>query len=175
VVPSADVKARVEQMVRQTDGVKSIDSALTVDPGSAVPTSNPRPPDRTLQADVTQKLTGEKELSDSEIQVQSVSGGVVVLSGYANSLDDQLRALRLAKGTAGVTFVQNQMKTPPGAGHDLDLPGGQARGADAQNRREKQAVDGIAAETPPVVPGAPTPPSTPDGGPGASDVEGHTH
>jgi osmotically-inducible protein OsmY len=176
VVPTADVKARLEQMVRQTEGVKSLDSALTVDVASMPPTPHPRPPDRTLQSDVTGKLTQVPELNDSEIEVQSVNGGVVVLAGFANSLDDQLRALRLAKGTAGVTFVQNDMKTPPQAAHDLDLPGGQGQGADVQNRREQQARDGRAAETPPMIPGAPTPPRTPQAA-GAPDVnvEGHVH
>lgn len=176
VVPSADVQARLEQMVRQTEGVKSLDSALTVDAAALPPTPHPQPPDRTLQSDVTAKLEQVPELNDSEIEVQSVNGGVVVLGGFANSLEDQLRALRLAKGTAGVRFVQNDMKTPPQAAHDLDLPSGQAQGADVQNRREQQARDGRAVETPPMVPGAPTPPRTPEapGAPGAN-VEGHVH
>jgi hypothetical protein len=125
---------------------------------------------------VTAQLSGARELSDSEIEVRSVRDGVVLLGGYANSLDDQLRALRLAKNVAGVTFVQNDMKTPPDAAHDLALPNGQGMGADAQNRREQQARDGRAVETPAVIPGAPTPPHTPQAG-GAPDVnvEGHVH
>jgi len=105
-----------------------------------------------------------------------MSGGTVVLSGFAKSLEDQLRALRLAKGVAGVRFVQNDMKTPTGAVHDLELPSSAAAGGDAASRREQQALDGRAAETPPVVPGAPTPPHTqaPPGAPGAN-VEGHSH
>jgi len=176
VVPTADVKTRLESMVRQMEGVKSLDSALTVDAKSAVPTPNPRPPDSALRADVTSKLAKDTALNDSRIELAKVSGGVVVLSGFANSLDDQLRALRLAKGVYGVTLVQNDMKTPPGAAHDLDLPNGQATGADAQNRREQQALDGRAAESPPMVPGAPTPPHTPVA-PGApkENIEGDVH
>ncbi|MDX2169448.1 MAG: BON domain-containing protein [Deltaproteobacteria bacterium] len=176
VVPTADVKTRLEQMVRQTEGVRSLDSALAVDAAALPPTPQSPPPDRTVQSDVTSRLATVPELNDSEIVVQSVRGGVVVLGGFANSLDDQLRALRLAKGVGGVRFVQNDMKTPPAAAHDLDLPGGQASGADAQNRRELQARDGRAAETPPMVPGAPPPPHTPQaGGAPHANVEGHVH
>jgi osmotically-inducible protein OsmY len=173
VVPSTEVKSRIETLVRQMEGVQSLDSALTVDATSAVPTPNPRPPDSVVLAEVNTRLAKETALNDSRIEVAKVSGGVVVLSGFANSLDDQLRALRLAKGVHGVTLVQNDMKTPPGAAHDLALPNGQARGADAQNRREQQALDGRAAETPQLVPGAPTPPHTPiEPGAPKQNVEG---
>lgn len=174
VVPSEDVKRRIDQMVRGVEGVQSLDNALSIDAASLVPTPRNPPPDRTLQGDVTAALQGTEELSDSEIAVASVSGGTVVLGGYAQSLDDQLQALRAAKRVAGVRFVQNDMRTPPEAGHDMDLVGGQPAGADVRNRREQQALDGRAAETPPMLPGAPTPPRTSDL-PAADEVEGHSH
>lgn len=174
VVPSEDVKRRIDQMVRDVDGVQSLDNALSVDAASLVPTPRNPPADRTLQGDVTAALQATAELSDSEIEVASVTGGTVVLGGYAQSLDDQLEALRAAKRVAGVRFVQNDMRTPPEAGHDMDLVGGQPAGADVRNRREQQALDGRAAETPMLLPGAPTPPRSPDI-PAADEVEGHSH
>jgi len=51
-------------------------------------------------------------------------------------------------------------KRPPDTAHDLDLPGGQTQGGDAQHRRQQQALDGRSSETPPIIPGAPTPPRT---------------
>jgi hypothetical protein len=49
------------------------------------------------------------------------------------------------------------------------------QGADVRNRRERQAIRGQAVETPGLVPGAPTPPRTPDSPLGGEDVETHSH
>jgi osmotically-inducible protein OsmY len=175
VVPSADVKQRVDQMVHQTEGVKSVDNALTVDASARLATPGAPPADQALQEAVIDKLRQADDLSDSEITVRAVKAGVVELAGYSQSLDDQLTALRLARSVPGVVLVQNDMRTPPGAAHDIDMLGGQMQGADVRNRRESQAVRGQAMETPALVPGAPTPPRTPQSPLGGTDVETHSH
>lgn len=174
-VPSVDVKQRIETMVRGTEGVRSLDDALTVDPAMRQPPPAAPPSDESLRQAVIDALRQSRKTADSEIDVRSVHDGIVELGGYAQSLDDQLDALRRARSVPGVRLVQNDMRTPSGAANDVDLVGGQMQGADVRNRRERQALRGQAAETPGLVPGAPTPPRTPDSPAGDTDVENHAH
>jgi hypothetical protein len=117
--------------------------------------------------------TADPQLRDNPITVRAEPGGVVVLGGSANSLDDQLRALRIARGGLGVERVLNDMKSPPDTLYDVTVGEGAAGAADARNRRERQARDGRAAEPAPGQAGD-APSRDADEHPAAINPEGDT-
>lgn len=147
-VPSAEAKTKVVQTVHAIEGVKNVRDELQI---SAAPVSAAgRPADAaTVKGEVVKQLSDDPELRDNSISVDAQSGGVVVLGGFANSLTDQLRALKITHGVAGVEMVRNEMKTPPETLHDMNIGEGSAQGADARNRRERQAREGLAVERQP--------------------------
>ena len=64
-------------------------------------------------ADITSKvqaaLSGEPALNSSEIKVET-SQGVVLLTGYVNSVDAENTATELARYVHGVTLVRDAIK-----------------------------------------------------------------
>ena len=144
-VPSAAAKEKVVQAANQIEGVKNVRDQLQVS-SAPEPAAEAPPAGTDLQGEVVKKLANDKQLRDNPISVRAQPGGVIVLGGSANSLDDQLRALKIAHGVAGVTMVQNDMKSPPDTLYDMPIGEGAAQGEDTRNRRERQAREGQAVE-----------------------------
>lgn len=146
-VPSVAAKEKVVQTARGIEGVKSVRDQLQVSTAPPPPAGNkPAMGTDELRGEVLKKLAADPKLRDNPITVRAEPNGVVALGGAANSLDDQLRALRIARGTAGVERVQDDMKSPPDTLYNVTVGEGAAAGADVHNRRERQARDGRAAE-----------------------------
>lgn len=68
--------------------------------------------DDTIETSVEAALERDPMLDDSDIAVASVNGGVVVLSGEADSLSDHLRAIEVARAVPGVRRVASQVQGP---------------------------------------------------------------
>jgi hyperosmotically inducible protein len=68
--------------------------------------------DAEIKDRVDKALADDKALTDSDIDVESVNQGVVLLEGSATSVSDHLRALELARKVPGVRQVKTQVTSP---------------------------------------------------------------
>ena len=122
-VNSSDEKARAEAEVKKIDGVREVRNLLQVVPErqeKAVKTS-----DSDIENRVKKALKDDRALADSEIAVQSVHDGLVLLSGKANSIGDHLEAVETARAVPGVRKVESEITSPD-------------KFADEEVRRERQ-------------------------------------
>ena len=73
--------------------------------------------DAAVKIDVERTLRADRALNDSRIVVKSVREGVVLLSGYAASSSDDVRARRLTARRRGVrgVFSESVIGVPPGS------------------------------------------------------------
>jgi hyperosmotically inducible protein len=109
-VTSGDEKARAEEVAKKIDGVKSVHNMLQLVPSrheKAVKAS-----DSQLKIRVATALRNDRSLADSNIAVESVNDGVVLLGGKAASVGDHLRAIRSARAVPGVRRVETKVKSP---------------------------------------------------------------
>jgi osmotically-inducible protein OsmY len=77
--------------------------------------------DDVVTADIRRMLREDAGLDDSSITVRSVSNGVVLLSGDAASLDDDVRALRATAARPGVRQVFSEIEAAGAPRADLGL------------------------------------------------------
>lgn len=109
-VSSEQEKARAEQTARGIEGVTDVRDMLAVVPPSrqqAVEAADDQIKDKVEAA-----LKADPTIADSDIDVESVNKGVVVLSGTATSLTDHLNAVADARGVSGVKKVASEIKSP---------------------------------------------------------------
>jgi osmotically-inducible protein OsmY len=100
-------KRKAEETIQKIDGVRSVRNLLQVVPENveqAVKVS-----DDMIEDHVENSLKAVKTLDD--VDVKSVSNGVVLLSGHVNSLDDKLRAIEVAWTVSGVRRVASEIQT----------------------------------------------------------------
>ena len=129
-VHSAAEKAKAEQVARSIEGVKDIRDLLQVVPQGrekAVKAS-----DADIQKQVEHALHADPRLKGSSISVQSVNQGVVLLSGKAASVSDQLDALQDAWKVAGVQRVTSEIEGPDKLADDQIRQSDQGRRAGDQ-------------------------------------------
>lgn len=119
-------KAKAEAEARKIDGVREVRNLLQVVPESK--RDMVKASDSELKDRVAKALDDDKALDDSDIKVQSVNDGVVLLGGEAKSVSDHLRALEDARSTPGVRQVKSEVKSPD-------------RIADAEIRRDRPSAD----------------------------------
>jgi osmotically-inducible protein OsmY len=110
IVSSQAEKAKAEQVARGVEGVREVRNLLQVVPKRDEEMI--KVGDADLQKQVTAALERDKALSDSSIKVQSVSSGVVLLSGEAKTLSDHRRAIEIAARVPGVARVASEVKSP---------------------------------------------------------------
>jgi osmotically-inducible protein OsmY len=106
VATSGD-RTRAEQTVRKMDGVKSVKNLLQVVPANKkdmVAGSDSEVKDR-----VEASLKADARMTD--VKVTSVNNGVVLLSGKADDLGQELRAIRNAYSVGGVHRVSSDIQT----------------------------------------------------------------
>lgn len=109
-VASQQEKAKAEQAARGIEGVTDVRNMLVVVAPSrheAVEAS-----DAQIKDKVEAALKDDRSLADSDIDVESVNKGVVVLSGTAASLTDHLNAVADARRVSGVKQVASEIKSP---------------------------------------------------------------
>jgi len=107
-VPSAAVKQKAEEVVKQVDGVRQVRNQLQiVSPKHAKAVKES---DADIQRGAEKALQKDRALAGSGIRVGSVSAGVVVLTGTAKSSVELLRALDRVREVDGVRRVQSNVQ-----------------------------------------------------------------
>ncbi|MEZ4334776.1 MAG: BON domain-containing protein [Myxococcota bacterium] len=109
-VATEGAKRRAVDLARGVDGVGDVRDLLAVVP-PAMRQSTERD-DEELGDQVSTVLDRDKALEDSDIRVESVNDGVVLLAGRAANLDDHRRALEDVRSVDGVERVASEVKTP---------------------------------------------------------------
>lgn len=107
-VPTAMQRDRAEQVTKSVNGVKSVKNLLQVVSNAQedVVESN----DSMIKSSVEQALKNNRELMKTDIHVASVNKGVVLLSGSADDVFQQLRAVESAYTVKGVHRVASEVK-----------------------------------------------------------------
>jgi len=103
-------RSEAERLARQVEGVREVRNLIQVVADAdeeAVAVL-----DDDLQQRVTAALRDDPALAGSQIQVESVNQGAVLLGGKAQSLSAHLSALETARGVDGVRRVESQIESP---------------------------------------------------------------
>jgi osmotically-inducible protein OsmY len=109
-VGSTEEKTKAETVAQKIDGVKSVHNLLQVvapQHEKAMQVS-----DDALKQQVDQALQADPFLKSSQITVQSVNNGVVLLGGTAKTLSAHLRAVEVAAGVPGIRRVASEIQSP---------------------------------------------------------------
>jgi len=109
-VHSAEEKAKAETIAGKVDGVQGVRNLLKVvapQHEKAMQVS-----DDDLKQRVEQALQADRSLKSSNIVVQSVNQGVVLLGGTAKTLSAHLRAVEVAAAVPGVRRVASENQSP---------------------------------------------------------------
>lgn len=111
-VASGVEKAKAETITRQVQGVTNVRNLLAVAPAAEGEAAAAEVSDEALAANVKTVLERDEALAGSDIQVKSVNGGNVVLSGEAKSLTAHHRAIADARAVSGVRQVASEIRSP---------------------------------------------------------------
>jgi len=109
-VGSGEEKEKAESVAKKIDGVQGVRNLLqVVTPRheKAVQRS-----DDDIKKQVDKALRANTSLKGSNIAMQSVNNGVVLLSGTAKTLTDHLSAVETAAGVPGVRRVASEIQSP---------------------------------------------------------------
>jgi hyperosmotically inducible protein len=133
-VPDASAKEHAVTLARTVDGVTDVKDELQVrsdetataargqDPTTATGTAG-REMDERLPGWITTKIQAQyfvnPEIKPWNIDVTTSGAGVVTLEGKVDSAEDKAEAVRIARGTEGVTRVEDRLKVGPDAGRDM--------------------------------------------------------
>lgn len=102
-VKSAEVKKRVEEVVRRDTRIRSFANELLVGNVSSLAR------DTALEAEINAKLTAAKGISSVNMR-WCATGGHVVLMGVAQSQQEADAALARTRGTKGVKSVKSHLR-----------------------------------------------------------------
>ena len=110
IVDSEEEKTRAGDVAHGVDGAHHVRNLLQVlPPGDR---ANVHAADSGVAQSVSETLSADPMLAQSDIEVASVNHGVVLLSGVAQSLGDTRRAVALAARTHGVRRVASEIASP---------------------------------------------------------------
>ncbi len=115
-VPSAEQKTVAERTARDVSGVRDVKNLLQV--VRAADETGVARTDKEIMSKVEKELKAAATLKSSSISVKSVDKGVVLLSGDAKTLSDQLQAVTIADRVPGVRRVASEIKGPDVFGND---------------------------------------------------------
>jgi osmotically-inducible protein OsmY len=109
-VGSAKERARAAEVAKRVEGTIDVRNLLHV----ASKTGKDRIDlcDDEIQHAVKTAFETDAELRRSGITVESVDAGIVRIAGKATSVSDHLRAVKTARGVAGVRGVASEVKNP---------------------------------------------------------------
>ena len=109
-VGSTEEKTKAESITQKIDGVKSVHNLLQVvapQHEQAMQVS-----DDALKQRIEKALQADPSLKSSQITVQSVNQGVVLLGGTAKTLSAHLRAIEVVAVMPGVRRVASEVQSP---------------------------------------------------------------
>ncbi len=109
-VPTAEAKNAAQAAVKDISGVREVVNLLQV--VSPAEEKFVKVSDDEVKKNVENALKANSSLRDSNIEVQSVNDGVVLLSGKADDLADHLEAVRVASAVPGVRRVGSEIQAP---------------------------------------------------------------
>jgi hyperosmotically inducible periplasmic protein len=109
-VPSVAARDAAGAAVQEISGVRTVVNILQVVAPSAKDFVEVG--DAEIQNSVEKALAANSSLADSDIKVQSVNDGVVLLSGEADDFANQLEAVRVAAAVSGVRRVSTEFRGP---------------------------------------------------------------
>ena len=109
MVPTEQAKSSAETIAAGIKGVKEVRNLLQVVPDAKVDVVEAK--DDVIQDAVTRALAADEITKDSDIKVQSVNAGVVLLGGKADSLLQHLEAIRVTSRTQGVRQVATEVES----------------------------------------------------------------
>lgn len=107
-VDTAAAKEAAEREARGVQGVSKVRNLLQVVPEKKQQMVEAK--DDEIRSRVSKALENQPALSGSDISVQSVNKGVVLLGGTADTMSDHLTALRTARGVQGVRRVKSEVQ-----------------------------------------------------------------
>ena len=153
-IESAAQEQRAIEIARGIEGVTDVRSLLQIvrEPHREAV----RASDKAILRNVRAALRADPSLADSSIRVQSVSKGVVLLNGSADSLSDHRRALQIARSSAGVVAVASEIQSPNQLADreiwlDRDAPATSTTAANAHAKaHEKTKAKGTQKSSSPV-------------------------
>jgi osmotically-inducible protein OsmY len=106
-VPSEQAKQSATAVAKQVEGVKDVRNLLQVVKDEM--REKVEATDEIIAENVEKALENDRSLQSSNISVESVNGGVVLLGGKASSLGDHLEALNVTAKVDGVRRVASQI------------------------------------------------------------------
>ncbi len=109
-VDSTAEKNRATEIAKAIEGAIEVRNLLQVVSDETKPAMDAR--DDEIKERVKAALDKDADLKSSNISVQSVNKGVVLIAGKATSLSDHLRAVQTARGVKGVRRVASEVKCP---------------------------------------------------------------
>lgn len=142
-VDSEKAKTAAAEEARTVDGVRSVDNLLQVVPPEQ--RALVAKADDQIAASTSEALENEESLDDSDIEVTSVNGGVVLLGGSASDLEDRVVAVRTARAVPGVKAVQTNIEGPDRVAAPGLADKSAAALADAGEKAQAAASRGAAA------------------------------
>jgi hyperosmotically inducible periplasmic protein len=116
-VPTATEKDEAEKVAKNTEGVKRVVNAITVDPASLGAT-NVREKAGEVAKDISETVSDATILTKLKAKLVAegitgtdidVANGAVVLKGQVDDAGKKAKAEEIAKNTAGVKSVKNQL------------------------------------------------------------------
>lgn len=112
-IPSYSAKRNAEKDALKVRGVSQIENKLDV----SFPTGVTLPDDATITSNIEKMLILDNRLNADQIEVQTHEG-LVTLSGTAASQWEKNLAEEIASSSAGVVFVQSNLKTSQRASYE---------------------------------------------------------
>lgn len=109
-VDSAAEKTRAEEIAKKIEGVTTVRNLLQAVPPEKRPATDVK--DADIKKAVEDVLKSDPMLKNSNITVQSVNNGVVLLAGKAASMSDHLRAIQDARRVPGSRRVASEVESP---------------------------------------------------------------
>jgi osmotically-inducible protein OsmY len=139
-VDTAAEKTAAVKTAQGIEGVRSVVDLLQVVPPSKADATEES--DDKIKERVTTALD-TPDLEGSDIEVESVNAGVVLIGGEADSFTDHLQAVMLVAEVPGVRRVSSQVEAPPSPTDD-ELPRTQDAPSAAETAKDKLAAAGEA-------------------------------
>jgi hyperosmotically inducible periplasmic protein len=139
-VETPEQKQKAEQVAKGIEGVREVRNLLQVVP--AAKQDRVEVADEQIRDRVVEAMKAAPQLEGSDIEVQSVNQGVVLLAGKADSFSDALSAVTTAARVPGVRKVASEIESPKDRLGDTRAS---ARGpAPAVEKAAGQAGDAVA-------------------------------